>query len=151
MGRTVKSWSIDSNASQETAFAYLADVTRHSEWSPKAYRVEMTSDGPVQLGSTFRSYGSLPGEKDHANDVEVTALEAPRSLVLTSTDSGDTFINKFDVESVGAGSRITRTMDAANPTGVLGLAFPLIFAVVVKPDVNKGLRNLQERLNALES
>jgi hypothetical protein len=40
-------------------------------------------------------------------------------------------------------------MDFANPTGALGLAFPLIMALVIKPDVSKGMRNLQERLNAL--
>ena len=151
MGRTVKSWSIDTTASQEAAFAYLADVAKHAEWSPKPYRVEMVSTGPVRLGSTFRSYGSLPGDKDHVNDVEVTALDSPRTLVLTSTDGGDTFINRFDVDEADEGSRITRTMDAANPTGALGVVFPLIFALVIKPDVNKGMRNRQTRLNALGS
>lgn len=149
MSRTQKNWSIDTKASQETAFTYLTDVAKHAEWSPKPYRVEMTSDGPLRLGSTFRSFGSLPGDKDHANDVEVTVLDAPLTLVLTSTDNGDEFINRFDVEAVGEGSRITRTMDSPNPTGVLGLVFPLIFALVIQPDVKKGLRNLQDRLNAL--
>jgi uncharacterized protein YndB with AHSA1/START domain len=151
MGRTVKSWSVDTNASQATAFEYLADVSRHAEWSPKSYRAEMTSEGPVRPGSTFRSFGALPGDKEHANDVEVTVLDAPRILVLTSTDKSDQFINTFDVESVGEGSRITRTMDSPNPTGLLRLVFPLIFALVIQPDVKKGLRNLQVKLNALAS
>lgn len=151
MGRTVKSMSIGTKASQETTFAYLADVTKHAEWSPKPYRVEMTSEGPVQLGSTFRSYGSLPGDKDHVNDVEVTVFDAPRALVLTCMDGGETFINKFDVDAVGEGSRITKTVDAANPKGALGIVFPLIFALVIQPDVNKGLRKLRTRLNALGS
>jgi uncharacterized protein YndB with AHSA1/START domain len=149
MSRTVKSWSIDTEANQETAFGYLTDVAKHAEWSPKPFRVEMTSDGPLQVGSTFRSFGSLPGDKDHTNDVEVTALEAPRLLVLNSVDKGENFISRFEVSPAGEGSRITRTMDFANPTGALGLAFPLIFALVIKPDVSKGMRNLQERLNSL--
>jgi hypothetical protein len=40
-------------------------------------------------------------------------------------------------------------MDFANPTGALGLAFPLIMASVIKPDVSRETRNLQERLDAL--
>ena len=79
-------------------FAYLTDVSRHAEWSPKAYRVEGMSPGDhVVTGSQFVSYGWLPNDKDHRNDVEATVVDAPGRLELTSMESGETFISTFNV------------------------------------------------------
>lgn len=60
-------------------FAYLADVRRHAEWSPEAYRIERL-DEPVELGTTFVSYGCVPKDADHRDDVEVTAFDAPHRI-----------------------------------------------------------------------
>ena len=66
----------------EDVFAYLADVQKHKDWSPKAYRVEGL-DGPVRLGTTSTSYGWVPKDPDHRNDVEVTAFEPSTRIEFT--------------------------------------------------------------------
>ena len=43
-------------------FAYLTDVHKHAEWSPKPFRIESLSDDPIRQGSTFTSYGWVPKE-----------------------------------------------------------------------------------------
>src|SRR4051812_7429294 len=78
----------------DEVFAYLADVTKTGEWSPKAYRVEDVS-GPAALGATFTSYGWVPGDKDHRNNVEVTAYDPPRSIAFTSKEKGESFVSTF--------------------------------------------------------
>ena len=147
MKRKVHTWSVSTTRAPAEAFAYLADVTRHSEWSPKPYRVEDLS-GPVEKGATFTSYGWIPGDGDHRNDVEVTEVDPPRRFALRSIEKGQTFENTFVVEPEGSGSRISRTIDLPVPGGVVGALFPVLFAVVVKPAVQKGMNLLGSRLDA---
>lgn len=149
--RMTKSWTIDTQVAPEVAFGYVADVGKHAEWSPKPYRVDPVPALPLKPGSTFRSIGQVPGDKEHANDVEVTTVDAPRVLVLTSTDKGEQYVHRFDVQTSGGGSRITRTVDAPMPTGFVRLIFPVIFALFIKPEVDKGMRMLQENLNTLRT
>ncbi len=130
-------------------FGYLADVARHGDWSPKAYRVEGIAPGEqVVMGSRFTSYGWLPNDKDHRNDVEVTEVQAPSRLVLTSTDRGERFISTFTLVPVGGGTQVERVMDMPRPRGVVGALFPLIAMFLVKPDVAKGLGKLKAALEA---
>ena len=59
--RSVNRFTITIDRTPEDVFDYLADVSRHAEWSPKPYRVEGTS-GPVKVGDTFASIGTIPGD-----------------------------------------------------------------------------------------
>ena len=128
-------------------FDYLADVARHGEWSPKPYRVEGVAAGhQVTAGKRFTSYGWLPGDKDHRNDVEVTAVEAPSRLVMSSTDKGQLTVNTFTVAGDGNGSRVERVMEVQRPAGVVGVVFPLIATLLIRPDVAKGLARLKSNL-----
>ena len=62
--------SVVVNRRPEEVFAYLADVSRHGEWSPKPYRVEALTEGPVRVSSRFRSVGWLPRQPETVNEVE---------------------------------------------------------------------------------
>ncbi len=131
----------------EEVFGYLADVARHAEWSPKAYRVQGITPGEqVVTGSRFTSYGWLPNDKDHRTDVEATDVQAPHRLVLTSTDRGQQFISTFTLTPDGSGTNIERLMDLARPCGFPGALFPLIATFLIKPDVTKGLGKLNAAL-----
>ena len=59
--------------SPEKVFDYLADITRHGEWSPKAYTATALTDGPVRIGSKYQSVGWLPGDAQHQNHGEKNA------------------------------------------------------------------------------
>jgi uncharacterized protein YndB with AHSA1/START domain len=131
----------------EEVFDYLADVTRHAEWSPKPYRVEGLT-GPVAVGTTFTSYGWIPGDKEHRNDVTVTALDRPHHLVLTSAEKGEQFVNTFTLTRRGDATEVERVMDMPRPGGVTGLLFPVLVPTFLRPAVAKGLRMLKARLEA---
>jgi len=130
-------------------FSYLADVARHAEWSPKAYRVEGIAAGEqVVTGSTFTSYGWLPNDKDHRNEVEATAVEAPSRLVLTSSEGDEKVVNTFTLSPAGSGTEVERVMDLPRPSGVVGVLFPLISTLLIKPDVAKGLGKFKAALES---
>lgn len=126
----------------ERVFALLADIHRHAEWSPKKFRVENVS-GPVRQGTTFTSYGWLPGHPDHRNDVEVTEFEPPSRLVLVATDRGEQFVNTFVLTPQDGGTRVDRSLDLPRPAGVVGALFPIVAARVIRPDLHKGLQKLK--------
>jgi hypothetical protein len=105
---------------------------------------------PLQRGDTFRSIGCTPRDKQHVNDVEVTHIESPRLLVLTSLDQGKRYVSRFDVQPGNGGSQITRTVDAPKPQGLLRLLFPVVFVLFIKPEVEKGMRMLQENVGELD-
>ena len=143
--RSVNSFTVSIEQSPETVFDYLADVSKHSEWSPKPYRVEGHA-GPVAEGDTFTSVGAIPGDKSHRNEVTVTECSRPTRLVLDAAERGQHFINIFELQPEGGGTRVVRTMDAPQPPFPLSLVFPLILKAFIKPDVEKGLRNLKAAL-----
>ena len=96
-------------------FDYLADVARHVEWSPKAYRVEGVAVGhQVTEGKRFTSYGWLPGDKDHRNDVEVTAVQAPSGTTWQATSP-----RRNHADTV-PGSPLTRSSPRASCAGCHG-------------------------------
>ncbi len=132
----------------DEVFAYLCDANRHGEWSPKAYRVEGLTDTPIRMGTTWTSYGWVPRDPQHRNEVEVTDLSAPTRLRLVSIESGEEFINTFTLTPEGPGTRVERVMDLPRPGGMLGAVFPLLMKGLVKPGVQKGLTMLKTNLES---
>jgi uncharacterized protein YndB with AHSA1/START domain len=143
--RAITSWTVTINRPPSVVFDYLVDVTKHAEWSPKPYRVEGAS-GPIATGHRFTSIGSMPGDKNHRNEVTVTDCSPSSRLVLDAEERGEHYVSTFDLQAQGSGTLLTRTMDAPQPGGLLALVFPLIMAVVIRPDVQKGLNNLKSIL-----
>lgn len=146
-GRAKAQLSIIVNRKPEEVFAYLSDVGKHAEWSPKAYRVEGV-DGPVKMGSTFTSYGWVPKDADHRNDVEVTAFDPPRRIEFTGREKGEDFLNTYVLTPQGDATRIDRTIDMPKPDGVGGALFPLILGGFIKPATNKGMKMLKAKLES---
>jgi uncharacterized protein YndB with AHSA1/START domain len=144
-GRSTNSFSVSINKSPAEVFAYLADVSKHAEWSPKPYRVEGTA-GPVSTGDTFTSVGTIPGDKNHRNEVTVTECSPPNRLVLDAAEKGQHFINTFELTPEGNGTLLTRSMDAPKPPFPLSVLFPLIMVAFIKPDVTQGRNNLKAKL-----
>lgn len=143
--RRAASFTTTIGRTPDVVFDYIADVSKHAEWSPKPFRVE-GSTGPVRVGDTFTSIGTIPGDKNHRNEVTVTECSPPRRLVLDSREKGEHFVNTFELADEGSGTRLTRTVDAPRPPFPLSVVFPLIMAAVIRPDVQKGLRNLKANL-----
>ena len=145
--RSVKVWSIEVPVPAAVAFSYLADVNRHAEWSPKPYWIDPPPELPLAVGSTFTSHGQIPGDTDHTNEVEILELDPPHTLVLASTERGERYVHRFDVTGTAAGCVITRTVDSPKPTGVLRLLFPVLFALLINPEVSKGMEMLRSKLS----
>ena len=142
-GRATPTWTVQVARPPEEVFAYLADVRRHHEWSPKPYRVEGLADGPVGLGTKFGSVGWVPKDADHHNTVEVTEYQPPSRLQLTADDRGQPFISTFTLTPQGGGTKVERQIDMPKPGGIL---FPLLLVGFLRPAIQKGMTMLKTNL-----
>jgi uncharacterized protein YndB with AHSA1/START domain len=65
-------------AEPSAVWPWVVDLSRHAQWSPTKYEVEMLSGVTGQVGARYRSVGWVPGDSDHVNDVEITKVEENR-------------------------------------------------------------------------
>lgn len=142
-------WTVDVRRDAEEVYDYLADFARHAEWSPKPFRVEGLAPGPVHSGSTFVSYGVIPGDKEHRNEVEVTDASRPTRLAFTAKEpNGDLFFNTFTITSGTDAARVELQWDIPKPTGFIGFVFPVFLRVYIKPHGQKGLNKMKQNLES---
>ncbi len=147
MGRISGTVSVTIDRTPQEVFDYLRDVGRHAEWSPRPYRIEGV-EGPVSAGTTFTSYGWVPGDDDHRNDVEVTAYDEPNKIEFTGMDRGEPFVNTFVLSPTGSGTKVDKIMDMPRPGGIGGAMFPIMFNGFIKPANGKGMKMLKQRMEA---
>ncbi len=139
--------SVVIDRSPDEVFDYLRDPTRHGEWSPRPYRAEGV-DGPVEQGATFTSFGWVPGDAEHRNEVEVTGFDPPTLIEFTAKEQGENFLSTYRLSPQGSGTKVDKILDMPRPGGVGGLMFPVLFAGFIKPATRKGLRMLKDRLES---
>jgi uncharacterized protein YndB with AHSA1/START domain len=150
--RVTARWAVDIKRGAGEVFDYLADFSRHGEWSPKPFRTENLAPGPASPGLTFVSYGAIPGDKEHRNEVAVTEVQRPTRLVFSSTEpNGEVFVNTFIVTPEDGASHVEREWDFPKPGGVMGLLFPIFMRAYVRPQVQKGLDKLKEVVETADS
>ena len=141
-------WTTHINRSPEAVFALLSDLTRHATWSQYRYRAEKTSDGPVGVGTTYKSWGYLPGQgKDFENVVTITAFESGKRFAFDAADPrGPVIPSDFILTAEGGGTKVERTMTMPKPDGFQGVMWPVVFPMLVKPAIQKNLNKFKEKL-----
>jgi len=141
-------WSVTINAPVEKVWPLVGDLNQHSEWSPKPYSVTWLSGEPNAVGSTFRSVGWLPQEKEHAMEGSVTANEPQRVFEVVTHDAKEEWRNRYELSSSGTQTIVTKTMQGPPLSGVKKAAFAFVSAVFIKGAVQKGMNMLKERAEA---
>ena len=96
--------------------AFISDTRNDPEWCPNVDSAEMTSNGPIAIGSTFRYTQHLgrsgAGRVSFHGDVEVVALD-DRSITWRVTDKFQERKITCVVEPEADGSQVTQTTEAA--------------------------------------
>jgi uncharacterized protein YndB with AHSA1/START domain len=95
----------------DRAFAYLSDLTRHREWAINSLDVQQVTEGPVRVGSRFRSLGRQFGQAVE-DEVVITAFEPNQRFEFESSGRGGAFRHAFLFEGAEGGTRLTKVMEA---------------------------------------
>ena len=140
--------SITIQAAPDVVWPWIADLGRHAAWSPKPYKVDLVSGEPGTAGARYRSVGVIPGDKDHANDVEITEVVPGQRFVLVGSDANGPHQNIYTLRPSGTGTEVTHQLIFPEMKGVAKVLLPVLFPLVGKSDMRKRLGLLK---TAIES
>lgn len=104
-------------AAPHLLFAVVADIRGRARVIGAVSRVEMLSEGPVQLGTRFRERRSLGG-RETESVFSVAAVEAPRVLRLKGERADTEFVIEYRIEALDVGCRLLLSFHGAR--GPLG-------------------------------
>jgi len=136
-------FTITINASPETVWKWVGDLSTHDRWSPHDYRVECVAGEPNTVGSTYRSVGWVPGDKSHKNEVEITEAVPNERLVLRAHDDQGDFTNTFTLTPVPGGTQVDYRIVFPAMTGMSAVLVPVAFPLLGKPDIRKRMAMLK--------
>jgi uncharacterized protein YndB with AHSA1/START domain len=131
----------------ERVWAVVGDIDTHASWSPRPYEMTWTSAEHNQVGSTFRSIGSVIVSGPCANDVEITERVEPTRLAFRSNDPQGVFRNAWDLRPADAGTtEVSYTVTFPKMHGVTAIIAPILFRTAGKFDITKRLAMLQQKV-----
>jgi len=134
------------NAPADVVWPWIADITKHSLWSPKPFEAKLTSGVIGAVGSTYSSVGFVPpAEKDHKNEVTITEVVLNRKIVFKSHDENGYFTNTFTLQSEGSGTNVTFQHDFPRMKGMGMILVPLLVPLVGKRDTKVRLGMLKAK------
>ena len=130
------------NAKPEAVFAYVADLTKHGEWSANQLTIEAVSTSPSIIGNQYHSIATVRGITLTA-ELRVTKYQAPVCFGFDGQDSTGKFSHQFTFTPFNNGTKVVRKIDFA-------LSLPEWFFFLVtyfpvrRPAANKALRLLKQ-------
>ena len=131
------------NAAPEEVFAYLSDLEKHPEWS-HCMEIEKTSEGPVGVGSSYRSRGKNFGIT--ANEtVEVTEHQPNERFGWRTTGAmGMKFGWSFEMTPQEGGTLLIERFEP--PSGLMGSFISLTAGSSTRKAMQEGLGRIKEKL-----
>lgn len=144
-----ETYSILVKTTPDRAYAYVADLSRHPEWSPDEMKMQAETPGPVTVGSTFKAVGNLVG-KPNTSTVEVIAFEEPRRFAFKATDSNSEWLHEFLFTPQDGGTRIDRRVTILRGPALLKVIFPILHPLVIKPGNMKSMGMLRDQLEKMQ-
>ncbi len=147
MTTIIRSHQILVDAPLQSTFNYVADLSRHPEWSDGQLRIEALTPGPIAVGKEYVSRGEVAVQKDRRNTVRITEYKPPHTFgfVANDPDFGDTSHRFTFTEQQGA-VIIERTMTLSlNPVMAFLFRF-FIYPLVGRPAMDKSLALLKAKL-----
>ena len=146
-GRPGPSWTIHVKVPPDKAYAYVADISRHAEWSfgPDQMTITPDSPGPIKVGSTFKAEGNLMGR--NKSTVTVTALDPPKSIEFESQDGSGINGHQITFTPQDGGTLIKRQMFGIK-VPFFGPILLMLAKGAIDKDYNGALANLKTKLES---
>ncbi len=104
--------SIEIASPADVVFDLVSDLTRHGEWATNPLTIEISTPGPIAVGTEFRSRAVMAGKKGEDKG-RVTALESPTRFAFVTEGAAGIVENWFAVTPLGP-SRCVLTKGSNN-------------------------------------
>jgi uncharacterized protein YndB with AHSA1/START domain len=126
-----------------SVWPWISDLSKHPQWSPKDYRVELVSGDAGSVGARYQSVGWIPGDKSHGNEVEITEVVPNQRFAFLAHDEQGDFRNTYRLSANGDSTDVVFELVFPQMKGIAALAVPIIFPMVGKPDIRKRMQMLK--------
>ena len=133
------------NRPVEEVFAFVSNSENLPRWRSTSLEVKKTSEGPLNVGSTFKGRFTFLGRQFDGN-VVVTAHEPNRVFVSKMAEGPFPLETGYTLESVENGTHITFVVNG-EPGGFFKFAEPLVVSMA-KRAYETDLQNLKEMMEA---
>lgn len=114
------------NAPVEMVFDFMNNPEKELLWRPELIEVEQTSEGPINVGTTFREVMKFMGRK-LVTTVEITEYVPNKVSSIKTTSGPIPFELRGIFEPVEGGTRVTMQIE-----GKIGGFFKVAESVVMK-------------------
>jgi uncharacterized protein YndB with AHSA1/START domain len=134
------------SAQPDAVFAYVSDLTRHGEWN-SGLRIEAVTSGPAAMGSQYRSFGEVAGQKNRPNELRVTRYEPPARFAFVAKDPDFKEVtHEFTFRSQNGGTLLERVV-TVELSPLFAIAFRAVISPLIgKPAMDKALASLKAKL-----
>jgi uncharacterized protein YndB with AHSA1/START domain len=139
-------FSVAIDAPPEAVWPWIGNLNKHANWSPRHYQATLVSGTADTVGSRYRSVGWIPGDRNHANDVEITEVVPLERFALRSEDPMGTFESTYTLRRTAGGTEVTFQLVFPPLKGVAALAVPVMFPFIGKVDIRKRGALLKDRV-----
>ena len=133
--------SVVINQPVQQVFEYVTDFTNNALWQTGILEMEITSEGRVGRGVTYRCVNRFMG-KSLETQGRITQFEPDRWCRIRITSGTVTGTSSLDFEAVEGGTRFTASGD-------LDLAYFKLARLLVKRKINKQLKNDMRNLKVI--
>jgi hypothetical protein len=133
-----------------TAFDYVSDIPRHSEWATAPMTAEALDPPPVHVGSRFRAVGHQGG-RDWPSELVITDCDRPTLFAFTATGGpirtteGRLHRHEFMFSEERGGTRLLVRRTDPIPSRAVRLLAPLITRYALRVRL-RTIENLRQRL-----
>lgn len=136
--------SININKPYQEIFAYIANFENNPKWQGGMLEATFTSDGPLQIGSTYEQVATFLGKKIYTT-FEVIQFEKDHLIKINSVESSFPITVTRFVEPAAEGTKVSAIVEG-DASKFFKIAQPLLKAMVKRSVTSdyKRLKKLME-------
>jgi uncharacterized membrane protein len=139
--------SIEIEASPEKVFAFMLDMEKMNEIMKGDQKGEITSDGPVGVGTTLHMVAKVGGSQQES-DMEVTEFEKNKKISTRNVGGSKMQVSHI-LEPTAKGTKLTITYDYELPYSILGkIVDKLMLSRAIEKSTEKELSGIKNALEA---
>lgn len=137
------------SAPPEVVFNLITDLRRIPEHVRAIQSVEVLDTGEVRPGTRFRET-RIMFKKEATEEMEVTAMEAPRTFAVASESHGCRFLVTWELSPSGPGTHLTLGFEA-RPRTVMARMLGFLTAPMIKMTARETEMDLDDLKRAAEA
>jgi uncharacterized membrane protein len=126
-------------------FAFVKDMNSHAEWQTGVLESRVTSEGSVDVGSTYSYVTQMLG-REIRTEGEVITCDPDKGFFYRSTKAPFPIEGGYTFEKANGGTRVTQRL-VANIEGFFRLAKPIVERMT-KRNLENNLQTLKEVLES---